>query len=96
MVYKATEWKSQSGVYHIQCDNLVGTGRNWNEPAKILGITNAEFVKKLVNTYGATIKPYRNVDGKLMWIGYSWKNLAKAREFKNLINKIAREKNYQI
>lgn len=94
-LYKAGEWIDNGGMIHIQCDDLVGTGRNWIEPARILGIKPAEFVLKLKQEFNAEIHPYKK-EGKVSFIGYSWNNLADARRFKNLINKIAREKNYQI
>lgn len=94
-VYKASEWTDNGGMVHIQCDDLVGTGRNWVEPARILGLQPADFVIKLKQEFNADIQPYKK-NGKVTFIGYSWKSLADARRFKNLINKIAREKNYQI
>ena len=83
-LYVASEFKSVSGDIHIQCDDLVGTGRNWIEPARVLGIQPTELIMKL------------KTDGKINFIGYSWSNLADARRFKNYLNKIAREKNYMI
>ncbi len=94
-LYKATEFQGASGRFHIQCDDLVGTGRNWVEPARILGLQPTELIVKLKSEYGATITPYRK-DNKVNFIGYSWDNLSNARRFKNYINKVARETNYQI
>jgi hypothetical protein len=94
-LYVASEFKSVSGDIHIQCDDLVGTGRNWIEPARVLGIQPTELIMKLKTEYNAHITPYRK-DGKINFIGYSWSNLADARRFKNYLNKIAREKNYMI
>lgn len=95
-VYKATEWKDLAGNIRIQCDDLVGTGRNWSEPAKILGMKPSDFLASLKEDYEATLVPYRNKEGKLTFVGYHWKSLQKARLFKNKLNKIAREKNYKI
>lgn len=94
-LYKATEFVSGSGSIHIQCDDLVGTGRNWVEPARILGIQPTELIVMLKTEYNAKVNPYRK-DGKISFIGYSWDDLAEARKFKNFLNKLAREKNYQI
>ena len=94
-LYVASEFKSVSGKIHIQCDDLVGTGRNWVEPARILGIQPTELVLKLKTEFKADITSYRK-DGKISFIGYSWSNLSDARRFKNYLNKIAREKNYKI
>lgn len=94
-LYVASEFQSVGGSYHIQCDDLVGTGRNWIEPARILGIAPTEFITLLRNEYNAEIEPYRK-DGKLKWIGYSWEHLADARKFKNFLNAKARTKKYMI
>ncbi len=46
ILYKVSEWQSAIGEVHIQCEDLVGTGRNWSEPAKVLGISVVDLVKK--------------------------------------------------
>lgn len=95
MLYKATEFTTIDGQTRVICDDLVGTGRNWVEPARVLGISPADLALKLKNEYNANITPYRK-NGKITFIGYSWNSLADARRFKNYVNKIARETNYQI
>lgn len=93
MLYKAQETKVAKG-YIVQCDDLVGTGRNWTEPAKILGMAQTDFLKFVINKKGK-LTPYRK-DGKISFVGYHWDNLADARAFKNLLNAQSRKQNYQI
>lgn len=94
-LYKATDFTTIDGQTRVLCEDLIGTSRNWIEPARILGIQPTEFIMKLKNEFNANLNPYKT-DGKVAFIGYSWDNLAEARRFKNYINKIARETNYQI
>lgn len=94
-LYKASEWVDLHGMVHVQCDDLVGTGRNWIEPARIMNIKPSEFVIKLREEFKAEITPYRK-DNKVLFIGYAWKSLTDARRFKNYINKLSREKDYKI
>lgn len=95
-LYVAEEWISASGKVNIQSVNLVGTGRNWREPAKILGLSVPDFILKLREEYEAELKVFKNEEGKIMFIDYYWRDLAKARKYKNYINLIARNKNYKI
>lgn len=95
MLYKVSEWVDITGQVYIQCDDLVGTGRNWFEGSKVLGIDVADYISMLRNEYNANISAYRK-DGKLSFVGFSWDSLADARKYKNYINKVSREKGYQI
>lgn len=94
-VYVASEFSTIEGVYHVQCNDLVGTGRNWIEPARILDITPSELVLMLKNNFNATLVPYKK-DGKIAWIGYYWTTLAEARKWKNFINAKARAEKHTI
>ena len=94
-LYKATDFTTIDGQTRVLCEDLIGTSRNWIEPARILGIQPTEFIMKLKNEFNANLNPYKTGE-KVAFIGYSWDNLAEARRFKNYINKIARETNYQI
>lgn len=94
-IYKASEWTDITGKVHVQCDDLVATGRNWIEPAKILGITPSDFIILLKNKFDAYITPYRK-DGKISFISYHWDDLSKARKFKNFINAEAKKKSYMV
>lgn len=95
MLYKSTEWISSSGKVHIQCEDLVGTGTNWITPSRILEMQVTDFILMLKNEYNANIVPYKK-DGKISFIGYSWDSLTEARKYKNMINRVAREKKFQI
>lgn len=95
MLYKASEYTSQTGRIYIQSEDLVGTGRNWTEGATILGIEISDFLLKIKKEFGAELTPYRK-DDKLIYVGFCWTDLTKARKYKNYINRCAREKSYQI
>ncbi|MEG0153162.1 MAG: hypothetical protein RR744_08305 [Cellulosilyticaceae bacterium] len=95
MLYKVSEYTSQTGRIYIQSEDLVGTGRNWTEGASILGIEISDFLSKIKREYSAELTPYRR-DGELIYVGFYWTDLAKARKYKNYINRCAREKSYQI
>lgn len=94
-LYVAGEFTDVNGQVRIMCDDLVGTSRNWLEPARILGLQPADFILLLRTEYNANITPYRK-NGKLSFIGYSWSTLAEARKFKNFLNAKARAKRHMI
>ena len=96
MLYKIDEWTNATGEIRVQCNDLVGTGRNWDEPAKLLQIKKADFVRKLRLDYGAVLTVYRKSDGSINFIDYHWTDLRLARKFKNFINAESRKQKYQI
>ena len=94
MLYKMSEWESQTGYWHCNCvDNLAGAAGLWWTPARILDLTPAAYIKFVIENF----KPdniYTNSDKCLVF--FSWKSQTNCRHFKNYINKKAREKNFQI
>lgn len=93
-IFKLSEYE-QCGEIRVICEDLVGTSRNWREPAKVLGLSTSEFILELKTVYNANLRAYRK-DGKVTFVGYGWKSLIDARRFKNAVNRKAREKNYLI
>ena len=94
MLWKATEWQSETGYWHCNCvDNLAGGSSNWYLPARILGISPADFLKMLINDF----KPDDIfVDKEKCLVFFSWKSQTQMRKYKNWINKKARDVNFQI
>ena len=93
MLYKQTEWESESG-WHCGCvDNLGKNSNAWYLPARILGLNPADYIKFIIKNY----KPDNIwVDSEKYLVFFSWKNQSDMRLFKNFINKKARECNFQI
>ena len=93
MLYKLTEFENISG-WHVLCNEGIGTVANsWYFPARVLGISPAEFIEWLIENY----KPddiHWNKEKCLFF--YGWKNQDQMRKFKNFINAEARKKNFQI
>lgn len=94
-VLKLSEFEDGVGKIHIQYDELVGTGINWIAPARVLGMDVATFITVLKNDYQADIVFYKK-DDKVSFVGYSWTSLVMARKFKNMVNRIAREKKFTL
>lgn len=92
-VWKATEWESNS-KWHCNCvDDLGHNSSAWWHPARILGISPAQFIELLLTKYKPDHFSYSKESGFCNW---SWDSQDKMREFKNFINRKAREVNYQI
>lgn len=93
MLYKQVEWESESG-WHCNCvDNLANNSGAWWHPARILGITPAQFISLLLDKY----KPdYFYCNKETGFCNWSWKSQTKMRLYKNMINAAARKVNYQI
>jgi len=93
-VWKAEEWQDAAGFWHCNdVSNIGGGSAEWYIPARILGISPAEFIKLLVNTYHPEKISY---DKDKCFIFYAWKNQNNMRIFKNFINAQARKVNFQI
>ena len=85
-----------TGVFKVQYDELVGTGKNWFMPAKVLGMDLISFLEMLKGKYEAEINFYYKPDRSISFIGYSWTSQSKMRAFKNYTNKVARDKKFTI
>ena len=94
MLYKLSEWQGASGFWYCNCiDSLTTNAVKWYAPARILSISPAEFVKLVIGKFGADVVSYNQESG---FFHYAWTSQEKMRIYKNYINRIAREKNFQI
>lgn len=94
MLYKLSEWQGASGLWYCNCiDSLATNAAKWYAPARVLGISPAEFVKLVIGKFGADVVSYSQESG---FFHYAWTKQEKMRSFKNYINRVAREKNFQI
>lgn len=93
-LYRCEEWRSASGIWY--CEHTSSFPQNvqkWVVPARILGLTPADFLKLLIKDF----KPdqiFHNED--CSFVGWGWKSQSQMREYKRFINKKARECNFQI
>ena len=94
MLYKSEEWQSATGYWHCNCtSNLANNSGAWYLPARILGITPADFITLLLTKY----KPDKfYFDKDTCFCNWSWKSQSDMRKYKNMINAEARKKNFQI
>ena len=94
MLFELKEWQSTSGMWH--CGHTASFPKEtqlWVVPARILGISPAEFLKILIDKY----KPddiFHNDD--CTFVSWSWKSQSQMREYKNWMNAEARKKNFQV
>ena len=94
MVWKAEEWQGGSGIWYCNCiSDLANGSGTWYIPARILGISPAQFISLLFNEYKPDYFHYNKEKSFCMW---GWTNQSKERLYKNWINKKAREVNFQI
>lgn len=93
MLYKMSEWEDPIGWH---CGDVEALGKNsnaWWYPARILNLSLADYITFIIDNY----KPdYYYFDKQAFLFAFSWKNQSKMREFKNFINRKARERNFQI
>lgn len=94
MVWQASEWQSLSGRWYCNCIDKLGAGSGtWYLPARILGLTPAEFINFLFKNF----KPdYFSYNEEKCFCSWSWKSQTAMRAYKNYINKEARKVNFQI
>lgn len=93
-VYEAKIWQGQSGKWYCNDTSHLGAGSGeWYLPARILGISPAEFIEYLISNF----KPdycYYNIEKN--FFSYSWSSQLNCNKWKLYINKKAREVNFQI
>ena len=93
-LYKCEEWQGSSGIWY--CEHTSSFPKNvnkWVVPARILGLTPADFLRYLINEYQPdTI--FHNED--CSFVGWGWRSQAKMRKYKNAINAEARRKKFKI
>lgn len=94
MLYKVEEWQGASGIWYCNCLQSLNTNAScWYAPARVLGISPAEFIKLITEKYGADHIKYFPESG---FFSYGWTNQEKMRKFKNTLNAEARKRNFLI
>lgn len=94
MLYKLDEWQGASGIWYCNCIAALTTDAvKWYAPARVLGISPAEFIKLLIGKYKADEVKYFPESG---FFSFGWKDQVNMRKFKNDVNAIARQKNFQV
>ena len=94
MLYNCKEWQGASGIWYCEHTDSFPPGVDkWVVPARILGISPAEFLKLLF----AKFKPDHIIRTEdCSFVGWGWKSQEAMRKYKNWINAEARKKNFQI
>ena len=95
MIYKLEEWQdTNTKRWHCGCMSALGKGSNyWWHGARIIGKSPAEYLQWVIDNYKPDKICYTS-DKNVIW--FEWISQSKMRVYKNYMNKIAREKNYQI
>jgi len=92
-LFKMAEWQGSSGNWYCaDTSDLEHDSGVWFLPARMLGISPADFLSKVINEY----KPdsiYSNREG---FVCFSWLKQSDMRRYKNWINKEARNRNFTI
>ena len=92
-LYRLTEWESVTGWHCGDVEDL-GRGSNvWWLPAKMLGISPAQYIKWVIDNYHPD-NVYHSND--YVFVGWSWKDQSSMRKFKNNMNALARKHNFII
>lgn len=94
MIWQCAEWQGASGYWYCNCiDSLTTNASCWYAPARILGVSPADFIKLLIKEFEPDLIHF-NPDS--CFFSYGWSDRTKMRKFKNWINKTAREKKFEI
>ena len=87
-------WDDGNGNFHVNdCTDLKSIRGLWWVPARMLGISPAEYVELLIVRFKVDKIKYLQEADVLI---YSWNSLQKARDFKNWLNQEARKRQYII
>jgi hypothetical protein len=93
MLYTLKEWHSGDHWMCEHTDSFPQGVQKWVIPARLLGMTADAFLLFLIKEFQPD-EIFHNQD--CSFVGWWWKDQAKMRKYKNTINRIAREKNFQI
>lgn len=93
-LYKASEWQSGSGEYWY-CGDVEDLGHHsgaWWIPARILGLTPADYIQWLIDNYHPDRITYSVEHNVLV---FAWRDQSKMRKYKNYINAQSRKVNFR-
>lgn len=92
-IYKMKEWQGASGLWY--CNNVdelaLGSG-NWWLPSRVLGITPAELIERLVKVYNVDRIHY-NKEKNFLNFAWTSEHYADCHKFVLYVNRMARNKN---
>ena len=91
---KYSEWESASGYWECNDVDDLGNGSGyWWHPARMMNISPAEYLKWVIDNF----HPDRiDHSDDCSFVGFAWKSQSQMRLFKNKINALARQYNYQV
>ena len=88
---KYVEWGETGAWYCNDTSDLCSIRALWWVPARMLGISPAEYVQLLIDRFHPDrIRYFEETDVLI----YSWKRIDDMRKFKNWLNAEARKRNY--
>ena len=91
-IYKVSEWQSAGGRWYCNdVEDLAGISGLWWVPARMLGISPANYVKMLIDTYSPD-----NISFNKNTLIFSWnkENYAKMHRYVLDINREARNRKF--
>ena len=93
-IYKCAEWQGGDGNWYV---NDVTDGNSvaikWYTPARMLNMALTDYIHMLLKKFNAKIEKYNDVTEVLI---FYFVTQAEARQFKNYINRKAREIQFQV
>lgn len=93
-IYEAKIWEGQSGKWYCNDTRYIGRGSGeWHVPARILGISPAEFIQFLLDNFQPD---YYYYDKDKNFFSYSWADQENCNKYKNYINRESRKKGFQV
>lgn len=93
-LYRMSEWQDGNGKWMVNdVEEVSAAPGYWWYPARLLGVTCAEYVKLLHTKYHAQ-NIWLSESGNVLVFFFN--ELADARKFKNELNALARKKNFII
>lgn len=93
-IWQSDVWQGSSGKWYCNNTKNLGAGSGeWYLPARILDMTPAAFIEYLIKEF----KPdYCYYDEDKNFFSYAWADYGNCNRWKLYINKVSRQKNFQI
>ena len=91
------EWEINGNWYcndtkELNCKDSIAS--LWYAPARMLGISPAEYVKMLIEKFEVDYISFNDKHWNHGVLIFSWESQSKMRKFKNFINAEARKRNF--
>ena len=95
-LFKLSEWHDVLGYWHAtDVSDIAGGSPLWWHIPRLLEMDMVDYVRMLIDEYNVPLDKITYFKDKNVLLFY-WKNQGDMRRFKNMVNRIAREKNYLI